>query len=63
MNKFFTLLFLGTLSVTANAQTVPSTQPFGKIDKADLEMKACDFEKMLMQKCFLTKAPFIMELT
>ncbi|MDB5154630.1 MAG: hypothetical protein JWR54_3381 [Mucilaginibacter sp.] len=45
MNKFFTLLFLGTLSVTANAQTTPSTQPYGKIDQADLEMKACDFEK------------------
>ncbi len=45
MNKFFTLLFLGALPVTANAQTVPSTQPYGKIDQAGLEMKACDFEK------------------
>ncbi|MDF2434413.1 MAG: hypothetical protein JWP44_4044 [Mucilaginibacter sp.] len=36
------------VSFCVNAQTqpvVPPTQPFGKIDKADLEMKACDFEK------------------
>ncbi len=45
MNKFFTLLFLGTIAFTARAQTAPSTQPYGKIDQADLEMKACDFEK------------------
>ena len=45
MNKFFTLLLLGAVSITANAQTTPTTQPYGKIDQADLEMKACDFEK------------------
>jgi hypothetical protein len=46
MNKFFTLLLLGACSMTANAQTAPpATQPYGKIDQADLEMKACDFEK------------------
>src|ERR1700753_3419293 len=46
MNKFFTLLLLGACSMTANAQTAaPVIQPYGKIDQADLEMKACDFEK------------------
>lgn len=36
------------LAMFANAQTPsnsPTTQPFGKINKEDLEMKACDFEK------------------
>jgi hypothetical protein len=45
MNKFFTLLLLGAVSLTADAQTAATTQPFGKVDQADLEMKACDFEK------------------
>lgn len=40
--------FLMLVSFCVNAQTQPvvtPTQPFGKIDKADLEMKSCDFEK------------------
>ncbi|WP_426669484.1 DUF3857 domain-containing protein [Mucilaginibacter sp. McL0603] len=47
MNKLFTLLLLGAVSLTANAQTAPTpaTQPFGKVDQSDLEMKTCDFEK------------------
>jgi hypothetical protein len=47
MKRVFTLLLLGAISATANAQTpqTPTTQPYGKIDQADLEMKACDFEK------------------
>jgi hypothetical protein len=49
MNKILSLVFSGLLALAANAQTTPSTapttQPFGKIDKADLELKACDFEK------------------
>lgn len=49
MNKIFTILFLTTLAVSVNAQTnlsnSPTTQPFGKINKEDLEMKSCDFEK------------------
>jgi hypothetical protein len=44
MNKFFTLLLLGALSVNANAQTANPTQSYGKVDQADLEMKSCDFE-------------------
>jgi hypothetical protein len=48
MNKFFTLLLFCAVSLSVNAQaqpSVPTTQPFGKIDKADLEMTSCDFEK------------------
>jgi len=48
MNKTFTLLLLGCLAFKANAQTpnpIPTAQAFGKIDKSDLELKDCDFEK------------------
>jgi hypothetical protein len=45
MNKFFTLLVLVFFSVSANAQTTPATQLYGKVDQADLDLKACDFEK------------------
>jgi hypothetical protein len=48
MNKFYTFLLLGSIAMSVKAQTqatTPSTQPFGKIDKADLEMTSCDFEK------------------
>ncbi|QEC76943.1 DUF3857 domain-containing protein [Mucilaginibacter ginsenosidivorax] len=47
MNKIFSLLLLGSLTITANAQTatpLPTAQSFGKVDKADLEMTKCDFE-------------------
>ena len=39
---------LGSLAFSAKSQTqtsAPTTQAFGKIDKSDLEMTACDFEK------------------
>ena len=49
MNKFLPALFLAFFYFAVKAQTpeaaMPTTQPFGKIDIADLEMKACDFEK------------------
>ena len=48
MNKLIPLLLLGAISVAANAQTAPAVplpQAYGKVDQADLEMKACDFEK------------------
>lgn len=47
MNKFLALIVLGSLTITAKAQTpapVPTAQAFGKVDKADLEMTKCDFE-------------------
>lgn len=45
MNKTFMLLLAGLFVCTVKAQTIPTTQPFGKVDKADLELKYCDFEK------------------
>jgi hypothetical protein len=45
MNKTFTILLLCLFTSLLKAQTPPTTQPYGKIDIADLEMKACDFEK------------------
>jgi hypothetical protein len=47
MNKNLTLLIFTAFTLFGKAQTpaIPASQPFGKIYKADLEMKACDFEK------------------
>jgi hypothetical protein len=46
VNRTIPLLFLClAASFFANAQTSPTTQPYGKIDIADLELKSCDFEK------------------
>ena len=47
MKNFFTLILLLTIAVLAKAQqsTTLTTEPYGKVDKADLEMTACDFEK------------------
>jgi hypothetical protein len=48
MNKISTLLLLAMFAVSVNAQTPsvpPTSQAFGKINKEDLEMKSCDFEK------------------
>jgi predicted secreted protein len=45
MTKIFTLILACAITLTVKAQTIPTTQAFGKIDKADLELKLCDFEK------------------
>lgn len=51
MTKPITIFFLAIFALSANAQTsstasaITTTQPFGKVDIADLEMKTCDFEK------------------
>jgi hypothetical protein len=48
MNKISTLLLMAMVAVSVNAQTqtpIPTTQPYGKINQEDLEMKSCDFEK------------------
>jgi Domain of Unknown Function with PDB structure (DUF3857) len=49
MNRYFTTLLICVFSLITKAQTIPSTsptmQPYGKVDKEDLELKACDFEK------------------
>src|ERR1700749_4347187 len=46
MNKTFTLMALCLLTYCAKAQTAtPADAPYGKVEKEDLELKACDFEK------------------
>ncbi len=49
MKKTFkTLLLLSISALGVRAQTTytgPTTQPFGKVDIADLQMTSCDFEK------------------
>jgi len=46
MRTFFTFLLSGVFStVYAETSPAPVVQPYGKVDQADLEMKACDFEK------------------
>ncbi|MGZ3872357.1 MAG: DUF3857 domain-containing protein [Mucilaginibacter sp.] len=47
MNKISLFLLLSALPFVAEAQApaTVATQPFGKIDNQDLELKACDFEK------------------
>ncbi len=41
MNRIFSLFFFSVFAMMANAQT----QPFGKVDTADLKLTTCDFEK------------------
>ncbi|MFC0518989.1 DUF3857 domain-containing protein [Mucilaginibacter angelicae] len=47
MRKLFTFFILILITTAAKSQvtTTSGTRQFGDIDKADLEMKACDFEK------------------
>jgi len=47
MKNFFTLILLLTIIAFAKAQQseIPTTEPYGKVDKADLEMTSCDVEK------------------
>jgi hypothetical protein len=56
MRKAFTLLLLCVAVSAVNAQTTPTTQPYGKIDIADLEMKACDFEKSANAEVLFNKS-------
>ncbi len=48
MIKPCSLFLLGMFALAVNAQTtapIPTLQPYGKIDKEDLQMTSCDFEK------------------
>jgi hypothetical protein len=46
MNKFLRILTLCLITTAVRAQQpVSLDREYGKIDQADLEMKACDFEK------------------
>jgi hypothetical protein len=62
MNKFITIFTLAVFAMSASAQTnssapaAPTTQPYGKVDIADLEMKACDFEKDANAEMLFEKA-------
>jgi hypothetical protein len=56
MNRIFTCAGLIFLALSANAQKAPTTQSYGKVDKADLEMKVCDFEKDANAEVLFDKA-------
>jgi hypothetical protein len=60
MNKIFAILFLVMFAMFVKAQTnfsnSPTTQPYGKINKEDLEMKSCDFEKDANAEVLFDKA-------
>src|ERR1700679_2746603 len=43
MTKFFTFLLLSVFAFTVKAQ--PAAQAYGKVNKEDIEMTSCDFEK------------------
>ena len=58
MKGFFPLLLLAAFSIAAQAQTAPATQPYGKIDQADLELKTCDFEKDANAEVLFAKGNF-----
>ena len=49
MHKIFTLLTLFFISLSVQGQqpvqNTPADEPYGKINKADLELQSCDFEK------------------
>src|SRR6185503_21326880 len=52
---FFSISFLLTISLIAQKSRDgnPDLPPFGKIDKADLEMKSCDFDDKAEALVFL----------
>lgn len=48
MTKFFNLFIVSFFCVFINAKAqnvMPTTQAYGKVDKSDLELTSCDFEK------------------
>jgi len=60
MKKIMFFCLLGASALIVNAQTKPAAEPtiqeYGKIDKADLELKACDFEKDANAEVLFDKA-------
>src|SRR6185312_16845906 len=66
MNKRFTISVVVMLALSVNAQTqtvnintpspIPTTQPYGKVDMADLQMTSCDFEKDANAEVLFEKA-------
>ena len=56
MNKTFTLLALCLLAFSVKAQNAaPTYQLYGKVDKEDLELKACDFETDAIAEVLIDK--------
>ena len=56
MNRFSLIFLFCAIAFTAGAQTTTNVQPFGKVDKADLELKECDFEKDANAEVLFDKA-------
>jgi hypothetical protein len=56
MNKIFTLLLLCVTTLAGAQQTGAVDEPYGKIDKSDLEMTSCDFEKDANAEVLIRKA-------
>ena len=56
MNRISLIFIFCTTVLTASAQTTPNVQAFGKVDKADLELKNCDFEKDANAEVLFDKA-------
>jgi hypothetical protein len=60
MNKTFTLMALCLFTYCAKAQTsppaMPTDAPYGKVDKEDLELKACEFEKDANAEVLIAKS-------
>ncbi len=59
MKWIISAALIGIVAYTAGAQpkpATPETQPYGKIDQADLELKTCDFEKDANAEVLFDKA-------
>jgi len=56
MNRISLIFIFCATVLTASAQTTANVQAFGKVDKADLELKDCDFEKDANAEVLFDKA-------
>ncbi len=56
MNRISLIFIFCATVLTASAQTTANVQAFGKVDKADLELKECDFEKDANAEVLFDKA-------
>jgi hypothetical protein len=61
MNKFLIILLICAFYFGADAQEVPTTEPYGKVNQADLEMKGCDFERDANAEILFDKASVVGE--
>jgi len=57
MKKIYPFLILLLITIAAKAQQpIPTDQPYGKVDDADVTMTACDFEKDANAEVLIDKA-------